>query len=148
MAARSEGRRRLERRRTRRERRANASYERRLGRDPAFDKLSHTLTEFAAPLLDRIDPGDGAADVRKTLLLAAAIWNLTVMQDASAVDRTLVARLRGDLLAQGDPDEARVIAWYQARKRERYGGDDRIILDVEVVDRGGGDFHVVVAGGR
>ena len=107
------------------------------GTDAGFPnrKISETLLEFAAPLLDTLRDEAPDREIRKALEVAYTAWNAVIFADVlnnnQYIDdvRRLTAGAAGpDILME------RMIA----RKRELFGDDARLIGDWSVTRTAGG----------
>lgn len=104
-------------------------------------KVSETLLEFAAPLMDSYAPGRNDTELRAMLDFAALVWNLVAFEEQGASGKEL-DRARAELKPGRVP--AQLLRHFDelvARKRARFAGDLRTIANISVSRQGGG-LHV------
>lgn len=97
-------------------------------------KISETLLDFAAPLLDAANP-ETVEDMEAMLSFAAMVWNVAVADQTLDLPGKL-AELRKELGPFGD--DAQLLDSMLQRKREHFAGDRRLIGKVSVERLGDG----------
>ncbi len=94
-------------------------------------KMSDTLMAFARPLLHVLPADAGLGTLKRSLLLAAAVWNAVV--DAEGDFRRAAVTLVTDLRSKLDtPLPQAVIELLAERKVRRFGDDSRRVRSVDV----------------
>ena len=100
-------------------------------------KMSETLQDYARPLLDRLPPDHTLEEVKATILLAAALWDVV---DIDGI-RTAIAHLSTEMpprLRAPTTKAMAIVRRMLTRKREEFGDDHRLALNVDVVRAGAG----------
>lgn len=108
---------------------ANADLDRALGHGR---KVSETLLDFAAPLLDQSQGHHTDAQLRALLEFASLVWNFVALEERGAPAKE-VARARAELKPGRVPaDVLRHFDDLVARKRSRFAGDLRFFANITV----------------
>ena len=98
-------------------------------------KISHTLIEYADPLIEELPDGYSQSDLEQVLKLAAGIWNACVLdQWHKTTSNVSAVRSR---IAQTDPMTIAIIEALIARKKNLFGLDPRAITNECVVIKNG-----------
>jgi hypothetical protein len=102
-------------------------------------KISAAILDYAAPVLDKLPPGEPLETRRATLEFAILVWNALVLADAGRRDflvelRSRLGSLPGNDIVSGAFD--RLIE----RRRERYADDDRLVGNWELRLKGDGSL--------
>jgi hypothetical protein len=119
------------------------------GDSPSTAPMSDVLERVARPLLDTLPDDSGINRVRAVMLLAAVGWNAAVGSSPEQVDTVLqelslkFAETSRELSKIAPP----FIQMLAERKRQLFPHDDRLVLDVEVADRGD-HFYITAASMR
>jgi hypothetical protein len=112
---------------------------------PGELKVSAALKEVARPLLDSLPEGLGIDGVRYVMLLAMTSWNAAVLRSPAQADKDLQQLSRK--FAKGSrehPEPALPLLRLLAeRKWQLFPYDDRVVMNVEVEDRG--DQYSIIA---
>ena len=123
-------------------------FEVRVRRKSPWGKMSDKLKSVAEPWVSRLSPNPTAVEMTVVYDVSSRIWNASrtrkPLKRASELKEVnlIMARLLPDLpLAE----RRRLIDAIYERAKTDHPDDPRFIVDVEVEDRGGGDFHVQVA---
>ncbi len=97
-------------------------------------KISETLLEFAAPLIDSLGENPNKADLESVLRLASGIWNACVMdQWYGTTDH--VEAMRDQV--RHDPGYSALVEDLIERKQKVYGDDSRGITNEHVLEKNG-----------
>jgi hypothetical protein len=116
---------------------------------PGELKMSDALEQVARPLLDGLPEGSGLKGVRTVMLLAMASWNVSVLRSPEQTDQDL--QQLSHRFAQGSREFPEItlplLRLLAERKRLLFPDDDRVVMDVEVEDRGD-HFYIVAASMR
>ena len=112
-------------------------------------KMSDALEQVARPLLDDMPEGLGLNGTRNALLLAAAGWNAAVTHSPDEAELALqdLARLFAKDSAQLAELTLPFLRMLAERKRQLFPHDDRLVMDVNVEDRGS-HFYITAASVR
>lgn len=112
-------------------------------------KMSDALEQVARPLLDTMPRGVGLNATRNALLLAAAGWNAAVTHSPEETESALqeLARLFAKDSAQLGELTLPFLRLMAERKRQLFPHDDRLVMDVNVEDRGD-RFYITAASVR
>ena len=115
----------------------------------ADSKLSDALEQVARPLLDDLPEGLGLSGTRNVLLLAAAGWNAAVIHSPEETESALqeLARMFAKDSAQLGALTLPFLRLVAERKRQLFPHDDRLVMDVNVEDRGD-HFYLTAASVR
>ena len=105
---------------------------------PGMDKMSDVLLDFIDPYYEIANTEDA---LHKLITTAIVAWNTALLPETERADKL-------QQLATALPEETHkdfyVIVQEMIERKERYFAQyDRMILDYELVDRGG-DYHVSV----
>jgi hypothetical protein len=96
-------------------------------------KISDTLLQFAAPLLDG-GPHATEAQMKQSLMIAWTVWNAVVYADVVANNQPLES-LRAS--TERDPQSKSLTEQMIDRKRTLFGDDQRLIGEYELYRKGG-----------
>jgi hypothetical protein len=107
-------------------------------------KMSETLQDYARPLLDRLPPDYTLEELKAAILLAAALWDVVDIEGIRNAIAELSTRVPPRLRVP-TPKAMAIIRRMLTRKREEFGDDHRLALDVDVVREGAG-FSVKAIG--
>ncbi|HYH95358.1 hypothetical protein [Hyalangium sp.] len=112
-------------------------------------KMSDALEQVARPLLDDMPEGLGLNGTRSALLLAAASWNAAVTHSPEETESALqeLARMFAKDSAQLGELTLPFLRLMAERKRQLFPHDDRLVMDVNVEDRGN-HFYITAASVR
>lgn len=98
-------------------------------------KISHTLIEYADPLIEELPDGYSRSELEQVLKLAVTIWNACVVdQWQKTTDNVSAVRRQ---IAQTDPMTIAIIEALIARKKALFGLDPRAITNECVVIKNG-----------
>jgi hypothetical protein len=120
---------------------------------PPLPSMSDTLLDFAAPLLDGLDPKGPAEAFRPSLVIAMHLWNCSLREADVRTDEGEVAagRFRKDLiddlqpmLKASYPECMELVEEMFQRKRELFPDDLRTIVAFHAKDTPDG-VHVLVS---
>ena len=107
-------------------------------------KMSETLVDFARPLTDQLPADHTPEELKATLTFAACVWNVVDMhsvRDAVAyLSRKMPPRLRVPA-----PKAAAVVSRMLTRKKELFGDDHRLAMEIDVY-RDGAELRVKAIG--
>jgi hypothetical protein len=103
-------------------------------------KMSDVLSEFIEPY--RESTPDTADAMRKLITTASIAWNTALLpaEERAGKLQKLIAALPEDIRE----DFTGVIDDMIERKEKYFAHYDRMILDFELTDQGGGDYHISV----
>jgi hypothetical protein len=104
------------------------------------EKMSDVLTDFFEPYQERIP--DTPEAMRKLVTTAIIAWNMAVLPVDARVEK--LQSFLAELPAETHEDFTEVIGEMIRRKETYFAGYNRIILDYELTDQGGGDYHISV----
>ena len=96
-------------------------------------KISETLLEFAAPILEFFDGEPTPENIRPAFIVAITAWNAVIF-DESKEGTQFVEKTR-KLLKTGP--ELALFDSMVKRKKTEYGSDRRLIGDFEIYQEGG-----------
>ena len=102
-------------------------------------KISLTLIEYAAPLIEDLGDGYSMSDLEAVLKLAVCIWNACVVDQWQKTTENVTAVRHK--LAHANPISAAIADALIARKKQLFGFDLRGITN-ECVIRKNGEFVV------
>ena len=106
--------------------------------------VAETLVDYARPLTDRLPADHTLEELKATILFAASLWDAVdwehVRQAVVHLSTEMPPRLRVPA-----PKALAVIRRMLTRKRQSFGDDHRLALDVDVVLEGG-EFRVKAIG--
>ena len=98
-------------------------------------KISHTLIEYADPLIEELPEGYSKSDLEQVLKLCAGIWNACVLDQWHKTTKHVDA-VRHHIV-QTDPMTIAIIEALIARKKALFGLDPRAITNECVVIKNG-----------
>lgn len=98
-------------------------------------KISHTLIEYADPLIEELPEGYSKNELEAILKLCAGIWNACVLDQWHKTTKNVDAVRHH--IAQTDPMTIAVIDGLIARKKQLFGFDPRAITNECVVIKNG-----------
>jgi len=98
-------------------------------------KISHTLIEYADPLIEELPEGYSKNELEAILKLCACTWNACVLDQWHKTTKH-VAAVRHHI-AQTDPMTIAVIDGLIARKKQLFGLDPRAITNECVIIKNG-----------
>ena len=99
-------------------------------------KISETFLDFAEPLLAPLGPQASQQEMEGALQIAFTVWNSAVY-DAVQGGSRWVSQVRNSAANAPDPGVLMLVEHMIARKRSRFGDDQRLIGEYEFVRRGG-----------
>jgi hypothetical protein len=120
---------------------------------PPLPSMSDTLLDFAAPLLDGLDPAGPAEAFRPSLAIAMHLWNSSLREAKVHAEEGEVAagRFRKDLvddlqpmLKASYPECRELVEDMFQRKRKLFPDDQRTIVAFHATDTPDG-VHVLVS---
>ena len=116
---------------------------------PSASRMPDVLEQVAKPLLDELPEGSGINGVRSVMLLAAAGWNAAVGSSPAEVDNVLQELSHEFAKTSRELSRAAVpfLQMLAERKRQLFPNDDRLVLGVDVEDRGD-HFYITAASMR
>jgi hypothetical protein len=98
-------------------------------------KISHTLIEYADPLIEELPDGYSKNDLEQVLKFSALIWNACVVdQWHKTTDNVSTVRRQ---MTKADPLTAAIVEALIARKKQLFGLDSRAITNECVVIKNG-----------
>jgi hypothetical protein len=112
-------------------------------------KMSEALELMARPLLDSMPEGTGIQAIRAAVLLTAAGWNAAVTHAPEETEQALRELARQ--FTKDSPELGELTLHFlrelAERKRRLFPHDDRLVMEVEVEDRGD-QFHITAVSMR
>lgn len=112
-------------------------------------KMSEALEQVARPLLDDMPEGLGIQGTHTAVLLTAAGWNAAVTHSPQETEQAL--QELASLFAKDSPKLGELtlpfLRMLAERKRQLFPHDDRLVVDVNVEDRGD-HFYITAASVR
>jgi hypothetical protein len=112
-------------------------------------KMSDALEQVARPVLDDMPEELGLNGIHTAVLLAAAGWNAAVVHSPEETEQALQELAR--LFAKDSPELGELtlpfLRMLAERKRQLFPRDDRLVMDVNVEDRGD-HFYITAASVR
>lgn len=87
-------------------------------------KISETLLEFSAPLLEVLPEGAGEPEIRRVLMVGVTVWNAVNVADTGRDVLPLEQVLE---VARTHSSEGALIEMLVERKRGQFGDDRRLI---------------------
>jgi hypothetical protein len=104
------------------------------------EKMSDVLTDFFEPYHEGIP--DTLDTMRKLVMTAVVAWNTALLPVEERADK--LQQFSADLPEEMQEDFMVLVDDMIRRKETYFANHNRIILDYELTDQGGGDYHLSV----